>query len=455
MSSDQPENDLPGEWHGDLSLSPLKEASDFIKSTDSYTREKRHAAGCPVFRAHPGVRSTLITDHAGMEAVFRAPPEVLDREETPGFGALTMFTDELLEGVVPALVAHAGNHDPARALIDGAMALRMPAFEPACRAVLDGGWAALQGADGDEGDEANFQHAIYQTAAGVMFQWLFGIERGPVGAEHAAWVKQIFGLKADTWLASFFARKLKSGPAPEVVAWSRSWLEAIRECAPYPEFVEIGAAVGVSEREVAPQLMFAASFNGTAGAFATLYPALAHLSVDGTLRRALSNELEVFYKGTRSLDALDALPFLEAFFLESMRHYGRPRQYYRRAMKDLSIPTSEGESVPVKAGTRLCLVATVARQDTNVYGPTATVFDPVRFLNDPSLKAHVHPFGPPAGGGSPYGCAGAVNGTAPRLWKVLAASLGRDTRWRLHPEPRPNLDAFEGVEPAELTWSTS
>ncbi len=440
------DSDLPGKWYGPLSLKPLIEAVEFVKSTADYTREKRYAAGCPVHRAHPGLKSTMVTDYPGMEAVFHAPPEDLDRELEPGFGCLKLHYRELLDGVVPALVAHGNegdNHSAARALVDRALALRRGRFLPACQRVLDGGWPALRGLS-----EAPFGPAIYESAAAIVFDWLFDLSPGPPGEAHQAWVEQCFGLRTDTPLTNALAGLLKRPPQASVRAYSRDWMGRIEGCRFSGEYLEIGDALGLPRETLPAHLWFAAGFNAVAGVFATLYPALAQVSVDRDMRARLAGELAGF---AGDADALHELPYLDAFFYESMRIYGRPRQYYRRAMRDLSLPSSAGD-VSIPAGTRLGLVATIARQDSDVFGRDAARFDPQRFIEQPELKRRIYPFGPPADGPSPYGCAGAVDGSAPRLWKVLAAALARDTGWRLVPSPEVGISYFSGVKQEALTW---
>ncbi len=203
------------------------------------------------------------------------------------------------------------------------------------------------------------------------------------------------------------------------------------------------------EAEVAAHLLFAAAFNATGGTWTTLFPGLAQLSVDLVTRERLAAELRGF---SGSLWELNKLPFLEDFFLEVMRLFGRPRHYYRRAKVDISIPTSDGASVRVKKGTTLCLVATVARQDRTVWGDDASVFDPQRYERRPELRAKVYAFGPPPDARNSYGCAGAENGVASILWKSLAATCARSLDWKLDPWPEPDVDAFDGVDPGELKW---
>ena len=475
---------IPGDWCHPLSLGPVQQVLRFVQDCDDYTKELRATYQSPVFKAHPGIASTFITDMAGLDYGFDAPPEELDRlDGDPGFGGLAFNTDTL-DGVVPALMAHAGNHGPAREVVVEAMKLRRDFFEPACLKVLHYGVPMLRVAS--RGEKVNFQHALHHAAVGIAFEWLFGITPGPEGAAAQGWIKACFGLKADHALANVVARgasglkgRLTNGPASVHRKYGKRWMDEIRRSAPFQEQfkrLKVVASGAVPERDLPAHLMFAASFNSTGGAWSTLHPALAQLSVDAVTRARLAQELKDFHDAIKAdedqpgtIRKLDQLPFLEAFFLESMRLFGRPRHYYRRARKTFDLPISAlpGEApraVEIKEGTTLCLVATVARQDRTVWGDDASVFDPERYLRDDlevqgallrgeirrPLRERVRAFGPSPGGKNAYGCAGGDVGKM--LWKTLAAALGRSTDWQLSPWPEPDVDAFDGVRPGEFDW---
>jgi hypothetical protein len=458
--ADEPHNEgIPGRWYGPGSLGPFREVVRFVEECDDYTKELRFKHQAAVFKAHPGIRSTFLTDMAGLDFVFDAPADDLDRlDGDPGFGGLAYHADTL-GGVVPALMAQAsGTHAAARAVVMEAMTLRRAAFEPACQRVIRYGIPMLRTAS--RGVAVNFQHAMHHAAVSVAFEWLFDIAPGPSGADAQRWIRGCFGLKSDLVVANLVARglsraktRLRDGSAAAQRAYGARWMERIRQSDPYQkEFRAAAHRAGVPERELPAHLMFAASFNATGGAWATLHPALAQLSVDAVTRARLAAEVQGF---AGSLRELDALPELDAFFLESMRLFGRPRHYYRRAVRDLTLPVSDGSRVPIKAGTTLCLVATVARQDPTVWGDDASVFDTQRFLRgdaaaNAALRKRVRPFGPHVDGAQSFGCAGGA--AARMLWKALAVPLARSTDWRLSPWPEPDVDAFDGVRPGELDW---
>jgi len=450
---EEPDNpDVGGrDWYGPLSLGPLKELKKFVEECDDFTKELRADSGSSVFKAHPGIKSTFITDMAGLEFVFNAPVTTLDRldDEHPGFGGLA-FNREMVGGVVPILMRHARDHDPARTFMLEVLKLRRPFFQPACEKVLHYGIPMLR--EAPRGTPVNFQHALHHAAIGICFVWLLDITPGPSGADAEGWIKGCFGLRSDQPLSNVIARaagRLKNGPNARQLDYGARSMDAIRASAPYPSFVEAARRVGVPENDVAAHLMFTASVNAVGGAWSTLHPSLAQLSVDAVTRARLAKEL-VAFRG--SVYELHPLPHLHDFFLESMRLFGRPRHYYRRAKVDLVLPVSVGQPVPIKAGTTLCLVATSARQDRVVWGDDAAIFDPERYARRPALRDRVYPFGPPMTSPSQYGCAAMGDHIAAILWKTLAAALGRSLEWKLSPWPEPDVDAFAGVRPAEFNW---
>ncbi|HND34835.1 MAG TPA: cytochrome P450, partial [Myxococcota bacterium] len=260
-----------------------------------------------------------------------------------------------------------------------------------------------------------------------------------------SWLKACFRMRSDRPLANLglgLVSGMQSGPRKEHRALSQRVLEQIRGCEPYPAFVELARRVGVPEDETAAHLMFAALFNATGGACTTSYPAIATIAVDRVIRERLLAELQPF-RGRAA--ELATLPYLEDVMLETMRLFGRPRQYYRRARVDLELPVSVGPPVSVRAGTTLVVVANVARQDPMVWEADGHVFDPDRFARNPGLRERVYPFGPPSGAKNHFGCAGGANGTAALLWKTLVASFARDRHWTLRPWPEPDPDVFSGV----------
>ncbi len=234
--AEEPNNPhIPGNWHGPLSLGPVKEVMRFVKDCDDYTKELRHKHGAAVFKGHPGIKSTFITDMAGLEFVFAAAPEELDRldDEEAGFGGLS-FNRQMLNGVVPALMTHAATHGPARALIVEAVKLRRDKFIPACQKVHDYGIPMLR--EPPRGVGVDLQQALHHAAAGVCFEWLFDLAPGPDGAELQSWLKGCFGMKSDQPVSDVFARKLsrmKNGPTSAHKAFSDKQLAAVRHCAPY------------------------------------------------------------------------------------------------------------------------------------------------------------------------------------------------------------------------------
>ena len=84
-------------------------------------------------------------------------------------------------------------------------------------------------------------------------------------------------------------------------------MEKIRRSAPYQEtFKNMKVVVEgrVREEHLPAHLMFAASFNATGGAWSTLHPALAQLSIDAVTRASLARELDGFHRSMQDLSDL-------------------------------------------------------------------------------------------------------------------------------------------------------
>lgn len=143
---------------------------------------------------------------------------------------------------------------------------------------------------------------------------------------------------------------------------------------------------------------------------------------------------------------LEKLPYLEAYMSECMRLFGRPKQYYRRALKEVILPTSTGRRVRIPKNTVLGVVAQSARTDPSVF-PFPDVFDPNRFLKDPSLSDRIWRLGPEKEGAKDFSCVAGHN--ALTMLKVITVSLLKQPTWSLHPPLRVDLDskAGNGVNP--------
>ena len=316
------------------------------------------------------------------------------------------------------------------------------AFEDACARLLGGQWASLSGQD-----SVRLDAAVVGAAADLAFRWWFDLP-GPPGEEHLQWLSDMFGLTSDSALSELLARVAKPPPGRATVAYSDRLLSSIRGSAPFEAYAGVGRDLGMSGDEVAAHLLFAAGFNATGGTYTTVFPTLGVLVNRPDILEALREELDGFAGDSSQLDTL---PYLDALMFEAQRFFGRPKQYYRAAQRDVVLPTSDGRRVRVPEGSRLGVVAVTARQDPTVF-PDPDAFDPGRFVVRNDLKDKVFAFGPSAGGAGSYGCAGASNGTAPRMWKVLVASMARRTDWELSPQPRVDMDAATGLEPQSVVW---
>lgn len=70
-----------GKHHGWWSLNPIKEAVPWAKRSAKYFADLIEAnGGASVFKGHPGLRVTFLTDHASAKWFLSQPESVLDRQ---------------------------------------------------------------------------------------------------------------------------------------------------------------------------------------------------------------------------------------------------------------------------------------------------------------------------------------------------------------------------------------
>ena len=151
-------------------------------------------------------------------------------------------------------------------------------------------------------------------------------------------------------------------------------------------------------------------------------------------------------EGVDDIWELDALPYLDSFYTECMRLFGPPKHFYRKNTKEVYLPTTAGELVRIPINTEIGLLVESARCDPSVFR-FPLVFDPERYLRDPSLTEKVWRTGPNRGGGEAFGCAGTKFSSA--IMKAMLISYLRNNRnARLEPQPRVDFDTFDGIRPA-------
>ena len=122
--------------------------------------------------------------------------------------------------------------------------------------------------------------------------------------------------------------------------------------------------------------MFLCTFNGSGAVTHSIFPSLAQLSINYSVREELLAELK---GGPLGPATLAQLPWLDAIHTECTRLYTRPRLFFKRAMITLGLPTNDGRVYRIDQGDLLVAVMPVLHRDPTVFAdPDA--FSPRRFF---------------------------------------------------------------------------
>jgi cytochrome P450 len=434
---------------------PLVESIQFLTGYRKYVARYVEQYGCPIFKAHPGVETVLVTDHTSVKAAFAMGPDKLDRDGTVAFGPVRVHYEDMLRGCIPALMSDQKRHTNRRKLIEEVLAIpsTQQRFQQVVEDYVQKSWPFFRQ---DLNSTQELEFACFHAANTFVMKWLFDIE-GADGQRMSQWTDQAMGLRSDRWLSHSLGKLAKVAPSKEIVDWSEAEMRRIQESEPFQNFYrDIGAKYGFPPEETAAHLLWASHFNASGGIHGTLLPTVCMMANQADMRRKLLEELEHFntiieVKEEGAVDIakeLDQFPYLNAFCNEAFRFFGRPKHYYRKAQTDIVLPTSDGKRVQVPKGTVLGLVSFTARQDPTVFlGPEK--FSPQRYLDNPDLEGDIFSMGPPAGtDGAAYNCAAAADRWALRAFKTTFVSFLRKYGTgdaSLEPFPIMDMDAKVGI----------
>ena len=448
--------DIPGGCpYSRLSPMPLVEAIQFLTGYRKYVAKKTNHFGCPIFRAHPGVETVLVTDHASVKAAFAMGPDKLDRDGTVAFGPIRVYYEDMLRGCIPALVSDQKRHANRRKLIEEVLAVpsTQKRFQEAVDEFIQKSWPFFRQ---DLNTSQRLDWASFHAANTFVMQWMFDLE-GADGQSISEWTDQVMGLRSDRWMSNSLGKLAKPEPKQEMIDWSEAEMKRIQESLPFQKhYRDIGAKYGFTPEETAAHLLWASHFNASGGIYGTLFPTICMMADRPEMARKLLEEQEQLDKILQVKDnksdiakELDQLPYLNAFCNEAFRFFGRPKHYYRKAKEDVVLPTSDGKRVHIPRGTVLGLVSFTARQDPVVF-PGPEEFLPQRYLDNPELEGDIFSMGPPSGtDGATYNCAAAAGRWAIRAFKVSFVSFlrkyGTGDMIALDPHPVIDIDAKVGI----------
>ncbi|MEZ4382947.1 MAG: cytochrome P450 [Nannocystaceae bacterium] len=405
--------EVPGRWYSRLSLRPLTQLGPFLTAVDDYVRERRASAGgAPVLRAHPGLRSVLLTDHVSGSFFVAADEALLDREPLPRFGPVATQS-QLTGGCAAALISHGAAHRRARAFAAAVLRERRQAWRPALEDTLEAALREWRGRG-----RVALDDALQRTLSRFAFRWILDV--APDDADVRAWQENITTLVTDSYLANAVLRR-KLPPLPEAAVRAAGRLvEAVRGSPHLDRLTELGRESDVAGDELAQQLVFLCAFNIGGGISRFMTPSLLRVAVQPGLRDRLRDALAGW-----SWDDDGARPLVDAVLLESLRLFPQPRFLHRRAARDFVLPSAAGP-YRVRRGDLLVALMPMIHRDPAVFAD-AERFAPQRFLDDPDLGARVLTFGWSPDARHEFHCLGRV--AAQAVWRRVAARLFTGFTW--------------------------
>ncbi|MCA9657191.1 MAG: cytochrome P450 [Myxococcales bacterium] len=411
--------EVKGRWYSRLSPQPLLQMKPFLTAVEDYVRDRRTAAGgAPVFRAHPGLRSVILTDHVSGSFFITAGEELLEREPYPRFGPIAT-PEELTGGSAAALISHGAVHRRSRAFAAAVLGERREAWRPSLEAAVEGGVADWL-ASGSVALDAEVQRVLSRFA----FRWILDV--APDDADVRAWQDNITTLVTDSYVANLIARFTLPRLPEEAVRAAGRLVDVARSSPHLGRLRALGREHGVDGDELLHQLVFLCAFNigGGISRFAT--PGLLRVAADPALGERLRGELSGW-----TWEDDGERPLLDAVLLESLRLFPQPRFLHRQAVRDFILPSAAGR-FRIHRGDLLVALMPMIHRDPTVFAD-ADRFAPQRFLDDPSLGEKVMTFGWAPATRHEFHCLG--RHAAQAVWRQVAARLFSGFTWRT-----PTLD---------------
>ncbi|CEO97746.1 Cytochrome P450 [Plasmodiophora brassicae] len=428
-------------WTGPVNPLPaidvLRWATNLMQS---FIDARAAAGGVPVFRMHIGLPVVVITDHASAKFFLGSPSSDLDREDFKRFGPLGV-APSLLKNAMPSLVASdATGHKVDRALTVAVMHSRFKHVDEALRQSQQIVYDDFMPGVFRHPDQYTIRDVAYKFVGQFMFKWLLNTTPPSLKALRGYPVDCIIDLQTSNWLGTLVGSalcKLKMA-ATHSSTLNAEGLDIVRHSRLYETYRKMAETMGYTTADLDLWLQFLVQFNGVAGIGLTLASAIAvlseQLSTLDELRREVGDEPLRF-------DTVDGkFPLLDSFAYEWMRFFMGPRVIFKKAMKDLQVPTSDGNLYKVRKDELICAALPLCQRDGTVYD-APNRFNARRFLDNPSLKWQVFNFGFVEAEHNPkpvqtarFGCALYSAGVGLALFKVLIGTWIQRIDWECDQE---------------------
>lgn len=422
--------EIPGRDGRMSALRSLLQFRDYFGHVRSWVDKRQAEAGTPVFFAHVGMPSIVVTDVVAAAYIFAAPRDVCDRIGHMGFGTLQL-RPRIIGPIQPALVARGEQNARSRRFLDAMLNDALGRFDEVLTTAVD-----EVAADWVSRGQVPLKE-VTGIGGKVTGRWLLDIDLDAM--EVAEWPKMAVTVKSSSRLVNLVLAILTRSPSSAVKTTDRL-VETMRTAPRFDHVRRIGLEAGLSEADLLHQLAFLTLFN-TAGLSLVMAVTLAQLALTPKWAAAIRDELG---DARLKLSVMNDFPVLHKVFIECNRLFSRPKFFYREAHSDFDLPCGDGNSYRVRKGDMLLLSMRSVHYDERKFADPDT-FNPERFDENPDLLRYVFIFGPHE---KPYRCVSDDLRFGDVFFKYVLGRLLQGYDWEI--SPSPTISADKDFSPADV-----
>eukprot|EP00903_Cladosiphon_okamuranus_P007709 g7471.t1 len=464
---DQPVEEPKGVHHPWWSLAPLTEGTRWAKRDGEYFNElSRAAGGASVFKGHPGLAVTFLTDNVSGEWFFSQPPEVLDRQNGAKFGALKCKKDYIGEALPTLITNEKESHQVFRQHALKAFRSRVPYAQKSIDNAMDTFYNDLW--KNGMNEYTHVYDFFLQQLSHFSHEWLFGLgeEGNPPLPPFKDFINSqpfnvsvLIELEIDTPVANLAAKlaQMQTKTSAEALASVENILSAIRSSKVWAGFLEMLEGTNVSTKDLERSFMFTSNFQASVPIAITMMPVVATLTANPEFLEDLRKELDGKDLNFETVKGTENFPLLDSFMFEIQRMFAAPAFTVKEAKMDLVVPTSSGTKYQVRKGDMLSCETVLCTMDPAVFGPDAREFNPRRFVDHPELKNKVFAYGYIDHGDTKdkkWGCVAHAIGMLDGILKIIYGRWVQEAEWELNKPPVINVDVFAGeVGPEDMRFT--
>ncbi|CAN0127699.1 unnamed protein product [Pylaiella littoralis] len=456
-----------GTIHPWYSIAPFKEAGPWANRSGAYFIDMIKAnGGASVFKGHPGLAMTFLTDHANAEWFFSQPEGVLDRQDGAMFGSLKCKKDYIGESL-PTLIANKEeSHLPFREHAIAAFRSRVPYGQSAMTHASDTFYENLW--ENGMGEYTDVYDFFLQQTTHFLHEWVYGL--GEEGGQplppfkdfvnaNPTDVSVLIELELDTPVANALGKllQLPNKPSAEQLASVDSIASTIRSSKVWAGFMDMLKDTDLDTKDLERSFMFTTNFQSAVAMAKQMRPIVATLTNNPAFLEELRKELDGQDLNFETVKGADNFPLLDSFHWEINRLWPAPSFTVKIAQTDLIVPTSCGKKYQVNKGDALCCEQALAQMDPSVFGSDAREVNPKRFLDNHDLKKKVFAYGYVDHDdveGKQFGCVAHSIGMLDGIIKVLMGRWVQEAEWELATPAVVSADVYNAeVGPVDLSFA--